>query len=136
VNPAVRAKADQAPRQSVGLLERYVRAWESADIAGLVALLREDALLSMPPRPAVAGAGAIGDFLERSILGDGRRMRLVPTSANRRHAFLAYVQGRPGGPFDAFALLVLDEDGRSISRLDAFVDPRVLARFGPSRLPD
>ena len=62
-------------------------------------------------------------------------MRLVPTAANRRDAFMAYRQVRPDAPFEAFALLVLEDAGGSISRLDAFVDPRVLARFGPSRLP-
>jgi len=42
------------------LLERYVQAWESADIDGLVNLLREDATLSMPPLPTwYAGREAI-----------------------------------------------------------------------------
>src|SRR5207245_3568362 len=33
------------------LLSRYVDAWHAADAAGLVALLREDALITMPPLP-------------------------------------------------------------------------------------
>src|SRR5215471_6441964 len=33
------------------LLNDYVRAWETADIDGLVALLRDDAVISMPPWP-------------------------------------------------------------------------------------
>ena len=131
VNPAV----DPTPGQPIGLFERYVRAWEAADVPGLVALLREDALLSMPPRPQVSGAGAIGEVLATSIFIDGRRMRLVPTAANRRVAFMSYLQRRPDAPFEAFALLVLEEVEGSIARLDAFVDPRVLARFGPSHLP-
>jgi len=120
---------------SAGLLERYVRAWEAADVHGLVALLREDALLSMPPRPSVAGDGAIGDFLESAIFSDGARMRLVPAAANQRAAFVAYRQRAPDAPFDAFAVLVLEELDGAIARLDAFVDPRVLARFGPRHLP-
>ena len=35
------------------LLSRYVQAWETDDVAGLVALLKEDATLSMPPFPFV-----------------------------------------------------------------------------------
>src|ERR1044072_6316828 len=35
------------------LLRRYVDAWEEADIDGLVELLREDAVLTMPPEPSV-----------------------------------------------------------------------------------
>jgi RNA polymerase sigma-70 factor (ECF subfamily) len=42
------------------LLRRYVDAWERADMHALVALLREDAVLRMPPGPEVAGARAIG----------------------------------------------------------------------------
>ena len=45
------------------LLRRYVDAWERADIAALVALLREDAVLTMPPEAAIFGAGAIAEFL-------------------------------------------------------------------------
>jgi RNA polymerase sigma-70 factor, ECF subfamily len=45
------------------LLRRYVDAWERADIAALVAILREDAVLTMPPEAAIFGAGAIAEFL-------------------------------------------------------------------------
>ena len=89
----------------------------------------------MPPRPSVAGARAIGEFLETAIFIDGARMRLVPTAANRRAAFMAYREGALEVPSEAFALLVLEEVDGVIARLDAFVDPRVLARFGPSHLP-
>lgn len=45
------------------LLERYVRTWEAADLDGFVALLREDAVLSMPPfREWYAGREAIRCF--------------------------------------------------------------------------
>ena len=45
------------------LLARYVDAWERADISALVALLREDAVLTMPPEGAIFGAAAIAAFL-------------------------------------------------------------------------
>ena len=45
------------------LLERYVRAWESADLERFVALLKEDAVYSMPPwREWYQGRGSIKDF--------------------------------------------------------------------------
>ena len=105
------------------LLERYVRAWEAADVVSLVALLRDDAVLSMPPKPPVTGALAIADFLAESIFPIGS-MRLVAARANQSPAFVACIQGRQ------FALLVIDADGERIQRIHAFADPLVLARFG------
>jgi RNA polymerase sigma-70 factor, ECF subfamily len=107
---------------SPNLLERYVRAWEAADVVSLVALLREDAVLTMPPKPAVAGAQAIGDFLAESIFPIAP-MRLIAARANQSPAFVAYMQDR------MFALLVVDDDGKRLTRIYAFADPRVLARF-------
>jgi RNA polymerase sigma-70 factor (ECF subfamily) len=106
------------------VVERYVRAWESADIAGLVSLLRDDAVLNMPPLPSVAGAAAIGAFLAGSTFLEGDRRRLAPTTANGSPALLAFdADERP------VALLVLAVDGDRISQIDAFADARVLARF-------
>jgi RNA polymerase sigma factor (sigma-70 family) len=104
------------------LLERYVRAWEAADVAGLVALLREDAVLAMPPMPTVTGSGPIGSFLAKSIFSMGP-MRLIESRANGAPAFALYVRRA------LFALLVIASDGGQITRIDAFADPRVLARF-------
>ena len=107
---------------SPNLLERYVRAWEEADVVSLVALLREDAVLTMPPKPAVVGASAIGDFLAESIFPIAP-MRLVAARANLSPAFVAVMQSRP------FALIVIDGSGAQIERIHAFADPHVLARF-------
>jgi len=109
------------------LLDRYVRAWEAADVVSLVALLREDAVLTMPPKPAVVGARSIGDFLAESIFPIAP-MRLVAAHANQTPAFVAYMKER------LFALLVIDGDGERISRIHAFADPQVVARFEPGRL--
>ena len=117
------------------LLERYVRAWEAADVAALVALLREDAVLTMPPKPAVSGADQIGKFLGDSIFSIAP-MRLVGARANGSPAFAAYMHERGGGGWALFALLVLSSDGVNITRIDAFADPRALAPFElPAQLP-
>ena len=110
------------PANPPNLLERYIRAWEAADVAGLVALLREDAVLTMPPKPSVIGARSIGDFLGAAIFPMAP-MRLVAGRANQGNAFAAYVQER------LFALLVIDGDGERIRGIHAFADPRELARF-------
>src|SRR5207302_9005637 len=69
------------------LLQRYVEAFEHDDVDGLVQLLREDAVLRMPPQPSVLGAAAVARFFrEPAAGGDLSRMRLTPTSANGRPA--------------------------------------------------
>src|SRR6478672_4759067 len=52
--PAV-APADSGPEERE-LLQRYVAAFETDDIEGLLTLLRHDATLRMPPQPALVGA--------------------------------------------------------------------------------
>jgi RNA polymerase sigma-70 factor, ECF subfamily len=125
------------------LLDRYVHAWEAADIATLVGLLRDDAVLAMPPRASVIGARAIGDFLGSTFFPERGPIRLVPTSANGSPAFVGYVRRRPDGPFEAAALLVLGlarspaTGAIGIGRIDAFGDPRQLRQFDvPSTLHD
>ena len=49
------------------LLGRYVSAFEDADMAGLVALLRQDATLRMPPQPSLVGGLAIARFFLEAI---------------------------------------------------------------------
>ncbi len=116
------------------LLDRYVRAWESADVAGLVALLREDAVLSMPPKPHVIGARRIGGFLAESIFAMGP-MRLLEAHANDSPAFAAYAQQPSDSRFELFALLVIATDGHRITNIDAFSEREALARFDlPSEL--
>ena len=69
------------------LLERYVAAFADDDVDGLVALLREDAVLRMPPQPSLIGAVQIARFF-RDTAGGGElsRIRLTPTRANGRPA--------------------------------------------------
>ncbi len=123
-----RASADPGHLRS--LVERYVRAWESADIAGLVALLRDDAVLSMPPGAQVAGARSIGAFLASSVLGGGGHRHLVPMSANGGPAFVAYASSGAGDPLRALTVLLLEVGEQGIGRIYAFFDPRLFARFG------
>ena len=119
------SSTQQEPRT---VLDRYVRAWEAADVTGLVALLREDAVLAMPPMPMVIGARPIGAFLAESIFANAT-MRLKEAHANRSPAFGAYAQRSAGASFNVFALLVITVDSHQITRIDAFSDPDVFARF-------
>lgn len=93
------AKAAQQTRPAAGdpqtgiLLNRYIQAWEASDAASLAALLREDALLTMPPLPAwYFGRSAIRTFFEAHLFaGQAQgRFRLVRTRANDSPALAVY----------------------------------------------
>ena len=116
-----------------GLLERYVAAWEAADIDGLVELLREDASFPMPPLPTwVRGRAAIREFISRHILdGDARgRWKLLPTQANGHPAFAWYRRREDPPGFAAFAIQVVTLDGGAIAAATTFAFPQLFAAFG------
>ena len=116
------------------VVARFVHAWESADIDGLVALLTEDAFASMPPMPfEYEGRDAVGRFCA-SIFRAGRRFDLVPTRANGQPALGAYLRG-PNGISHGVGLYVLTLAGDRISAMTRF-ENSVLPRFGlPRSLP-
>jgi RNA polymerase sigma-70 factor (ECF subfamily) len=115
------------------LLARYVRAWEQADLSGLAALLREDAVLAMPPMPSwYQGRESIVAMLAASVLaGDARgRFRFVPTSANGMPAFGCYQIDPASGVYRPLALQVLEPLGDAIREITSFLDGRLFAKFG------
>ena len=138
--PPTDISAPRAPGHVRGrvrsLLAHYVRAWEAADIPGLVALLREDAIVSMPPGLVIEGAAAIGAFLARSVFVDGRRIRLLPVPANGGSTFVLYSGSATEPLVQPYAVLVaeitadLAGDELRVSRMNVFAEPRLIARFG------
>jgi RNA polymerase sigma-70 factor (ECF subfamily) len=109
------------------LLRRYIEAWERTDIDGLVALMREDAMLSMPPQPAVVGARAIGAFFAH-VLGD---LDLAATAvlANGLPA-VALRERAEDGTLRPHRLLVLELEDGHIVRLHAYRGKRLIDAFG------
>jgi RNA polymerase sigma-70 factor, ECF subfamily len=117
------------------LVDRLTRAFETADVDGIVALLTEDAWLTMPPIPLeYRGRELAGRFFILAFR-PGRRCRLVATRANGQPAFGVYL-GDPHAPvLHANGLLVLTLAGDRISMITRF-DTSVLPRFGlPRFLP-
>ena len=111
------------------LLDRYVAAFEHADMDGLVALLRDDATLRMPPQPSLSGGLQIARFfLETVAHGDLTRIRHRPTWANRRPAVTIEVRGEDG-TWIAHGISVLEIEQGQIVAIDAFLDPALLPRF-------
>ncbi len=118
------------------LLERYVAAFEEYDIDALVALLHEDAMLSMPPFDLwLQGSSVLRDW----FLGTGigcRGSRLVPATANGMPAFGQYRCSGPHGSFEPWALQVLDISGGRVVAINSFLDTaRLFGLFGLPQTP-
>ena len=125
-----RPRRPVATSEDRALLDRYVDAFERYDIEALVALLHEDATLSMPPHPLwLEGREQVRRWwCEHRAACAGSR--LVPVAANGSPAV---AQFRPdgAGSVEAFALQVLDvADGR-IRGVTAFLEPRLFPLFSP-----
>src|SRR5262249_17199471 len=118
------------------LLERYVRAWESIDLDGFVALLKEDATLNMPPmREWYRGRAAMCAFFAWAWpAAGGGPFRLVATAANRQPAF---APSRPGAPgCESHGIWVLALPDAATASVTGFFDPRLFAAFAlPAALP-
>ncbi|GAA3446254.1 sigma-70 family RNA polymerase sigma factor [Planomonospora venezuelensis] len=121
------------------LLARYCAAFERHDVAALVALLHEDATMSMPP---FAWWLRGRDQIRRALLDPEASCagaRLVPAEANGSPAFW---QTRPGpdGVHAPFGLVVLDVSDGLIGGMTVFLDAdRLIPLFGapdgPARPP-
>jgi len=114
------------------LLRRYVQAWETADVKGLVALLHEDAVLSMPPLPGwYRGPEAIAASLEQMVLPPeaAGHFRLVAVQASGAPAFAMYEREAGSGRFLARAVHVLELDGGRLAAITAFMEPGLFPAF-------
>jgi hypothetical protein len=114
-----------------------MRAWQAADVPGLVALLRHDADMAMPPTPSwYHGRDNIGVYL-RQLFGSpfGRDLELVPTAANRQPALAVYGPTGSDSARRPFAVKVFTMDGDRISAITGFVSPQVFASFGLNHTP-
>ena len=109
--------------KTAALLSRYVDAWQAADAAGLVALLREDALITMPPLPLwYHGRTAIQWFFATQLFAGQTRdhFRLVATHANGSPAFATY-QRDEAGEYRLGALQVLSIEADRITEIHDFL---------------
>jgi RNA polymerase sigma-70 factor (TIGR02960 family) len=126
--PVAGSPAEQA------LVAAFVRAYESADMPALIALLTDDVVMSMPPVPLeYEGREAVAGFCAL-IFRPGRDYYLVPTRANGQPAFGLYVT-TPGGVRRGTGLVVVALAGRKICSMTRF-ESDVFPSFGlPEALP-
>jgi RNA polymerase sigma-70 factor (TIGR02960 family) len=124
-----------APRPAAAverdLAARFAAAYVAGDVAGVVALLTDDAWLAMPPAPhEYGGRTAVAEFLAASFGSRDRSVELVSAAAAGGPAFGVYGDGRPA------TLIVLTCSADGISAVTRFHLPQLFGRFGlPDRIP-
>ncbi len=119
--------------QMRSLLFRYVAAWEAADSAALVAVLREDVALTMPPLPIWFGGRAdIQSFLDGYLFKslDPFKVKLEAVRANGSPAFATYQMDKDG-VYRAAALQILTIENGLITEINDYLtfDGRLFSRF-------
>jgi RNA polymerase sigma-70 factor, ECF subfamily len=129
---------DAAPTQPLPgdreLLAAYIDAFERNDVGALVGLLRDDAILEMPPFELwMQGPDDIRRWL-LAVDAFGQE-RFTPVNANGSPAVAVYRPRAPGGPPTAFSIQVLDVVAGRISAIHVFLDPALFELFGLPREP-
>ena len=132
---------DRAPvprsAQEHELVARFADAFERGDVEPIVALLAEDAWLTMPPEPhEYQGHDAIKQVYAHAFARRDTPHRLIPTRANSQPAFGQYVKDPHTDVGRALGLLVLTLDGDRISHITRFAATSALPHFGlPRTIP-
>lgn len=137
-SPAGPVPDPASPRVRV-LLDRYVRAWQLADIDGFIQLVADDISFSMPPLTAwFAGRDAVARFTEEMIFAPARPagIRLRPGWCNGQPAFASY-EPDGTGRLAATGLQVLELAGVNgelvVAALVSYRDPAIALRCGLPR---
>jgi RNA polymerase sigma-70 factor, ECF subfamily len=124
----LRALGDEGLRE---IVDEFVAAWERTDIDAIVAMLADDAAMTMPPLPTwYRGREAVRAFLRGSVLTSTARRRMIPTRANGQLAFGHYVREADEETFVPHAIHVLTLDGAKVAEITAFLTPEAFERFG------
>ncbi len=120
-------------------VRRYIALWESGDLDAFIALLAEDARLSMPPQPEwFEGREAIRQFLASALANQARRSRFIPVGANGRPAVAIYSRPATGDAvYEAAGIVLFATRGGLITQVTRFMSPRLFGLFGlRTFLPD
>jgi RNA polymerase sigma-70 factor (TIGR02960 family) len=118
--------------QDRDLSQRFARAFTAGDIDAVVALLTDDAWLSMPPAPhEYQGHAAIAAFLRASFRFRGNRhVLLVPAHANTQPAFGSYIREHATDAATPAGLIVLTARGDRLADITRFHLDALYPRFG------
>jgi RNA polymerase sigma-70 factor (ECF subfamily) len=110
-------------------VDRYMKAFEQADVEGLKRLLTEDVVMEMPPMfNWFAGPTSYGLFMEWVFEQAGTDWRLQVVTGNGQPGFAAY--RRVGGGYELHTLQIFTVTLEGISRNSVFQDAEIFACFG------
>lgn len=115
------------------LLERYLHAWETADVEALVALLFNDCTFSMPPTPGwYCGKASVGALVRKTIFsGEARRRwHLLPTGANGQVGFGLYKLNESTGMYEGYGIQVISVIEGQVGDIITFRTPELIESFG------
>ncbi len=118
------------------LLGRYLDAWQRHNVNGFVALLKQDATVTMPPWTEwFVGRDNIGSFFG-AAWKTCNGLRLVPTGANGQPAFAVYeLSSGADAHWAAHSIHVLSLGDETISSITMFVPPAGPNLFKSFELP-
>jgi RNA polymerase sigma-70 factor (TIGR02960 family) len=134
------ADRDRAPRPNSArerqLVGRFADAFQRGDVDEVVALLTDDALLTMPPEPLeYQGHEAIAAYLSYRAALRGTLL-VVPTRANTQPALGCYLPDAQAAIARPYGLIVLTLEGDRIAAITRFGDTALFGYFGlPRTLP-
>ena len=110
-------------------VDRYMKAFEQADVEGLKRLLTEDVLMEMPPMVNwFVGLRNYGLFMEWVFEHAGTDWCLKAVAANGQPGFAAY--RRVGDGYELHTLQIFTVTAEGISRNSVFQDSEIFASFG------
>jgi RNA polymerase sigma-70 factor (ECF subfamily) len=112
----------------------FADAFDAGDIDAVVALLTDDAWLTMPPEPfEYQGPAAIGLFLRDRDVRRGALLRMVATRANGQPAFACYLPSAQDEVARPYGMVVLTLEGDRIAAITWFADHSFFPPFGLPR---
>jgi RNA polymerase sigma-70 factor (ECF subfamily) len=129
--------ASEPSREERELLERYVDAADAGDPAAMVAVLREDALCTMPPDPRwwVGREEIVGAWVKNGFGDDswGHLRCLVTDGANKQPAIACYVKRAGDSEYRPFVLDVLRIEDDAVAEIAVFPLEPLLEALGLPR---
>lgn len=124
------ARKSKTPENELRLLlERYVDAWQNADVDAFTALLREDALFTMPPSSTwYQGSDNIGQAAKNLLFMGAGLWRLDTIQLNDQPGY-TLLQRTENGEYMPFALMLLDVDSGAITNITVFTNPQIVNKL-------